>query len=155
MANVAVPVALSGVSVTTFGAPVANALNRMGCTATRATALTIPQNALTSVTFTAEVADTHGFLAVPTNTITIPANCEGLYGIAFAAVFSATINGYVRITTSLGTYWQSQGGQFGDISVSASPIPMVAGNTITINFWNSAAAANLATARLDVYRIGL
>lgn len=130
---------------------------RRGTTVTRSSNQSMAGSALTAVSFTTEVADTDGFIAVTSSTVTIPAGLGGLYAVTFTAAFAASFDGYARIRrnggSAAGDRWQTTSGTIGGISHSVT-IPLAAGDTIDVAIWNNGSAVNLTSAGLNVYRVG-
>lgn len=134
--------------------PAINTLNelvaRVGCTLTRTTNQSMPTVTLTDISWTTEVVDTHGFIAVTGSIITIPAGCGGIYGISVRTVFDAAIVGYTRITALTPySFVVAAGGQ----GAAATVVPLAAGDQVTISVLNNSATANLTSARVELYRL--
>lgn len=131
---------------------------RVGCTATRASNLSMGGSALTAVTWTAETVDTDGFITPTSSTVTVPTGLGGIYAVTFTAAFASSITGcYARILRNGGSTsvdrWQTATATMGDISHTVV-IPLAAGDTISVGVWNGGSAVNMTGGSLNVYRVG-
>lgn len=128
---------------------------RRGVQLTRAAALSIPNNALTNVTWTAETVDSDAFIATPSTTITIPTGLNGIYAITFQITW-ATAQGtgsYMSITTG-GVTFRSDHGNDSQVGESIV-VALVATDTIVCALYQNSGGAINATGNFSAYRIGL
>lgn len=125
---------------------------RWGTTVTRS-GQSVANGALNNITFDTETADTDGYIAVSSTTVTIPSNLGGLYGITGTVVrasgsFGTTTGSFLRVIAGGTTY---DFGPTGTDRITGSlAIPLVATNTVTLGINNGDATVNM-TGVLHVY----
>lgn len=123
-----------------------------GCTLTRSTNQTLAGASTTDVTFTTEVADPDGFFPGSGSTVTIPASTGGVYCISFRVDTDSTGDRYARLTTDSQTWtFPLYDGEVGSGGIT---LPLEAADTIKLSVYNTGSAANIESARLDVYLVG-
>lgn len=74
---------------------------RHGCILRRAATQSITNNTPATITWDTEDEDTHGFIAVPATTVTIPSGSGGLYSVSFWVDFP-NLAAATRVSCSLG-----------------------------------------------------
>lgn len=136
---------------------VISALGKIGCTATRASNLSMGAGALTAVTWTAETVDTDGFITPTSSTVTVPTGLGGLYAVTFTATFASSVTGcYARMLRNGGSTsadrWQTATATMGDVSHGIT-IPLDGGDTISVSVWNGGSSVNMTAGSLNVYRV--
>jgi hypothetical protein len=129
---------------------------RRGVKLTRTLAFGIPNNSATAISWTAETADTDGFIAVTATTVTIPAGLGGIYAIAFSAVWAGAPGSAAWMGIQAGgvNYRQPAGI---DLSVGMSittDLVATTGTIIASLYQNSGGTVNM-TGALTVFRLGL
>lgn len=146
------------------------ASGRTGCTIRKTGNTSVGNVSSATITFTAEDVDTDGFIAVPLNTVTIPAGLGGLYavscsvlfdmaslatiGVGIEATLSGTIRGYHGSVLAGNSTWTSSGTN--RTSGTSAIIPMAAGDTLRFNCIHSyGSAINLTGAIAHIYRVGI
>ena len=143
-------------------APTAAFPARMGWHVTRAANQSIPQNALTDISWDTEVQDTPNNFTAPATTLTIPSGGDGMWQITcqmtFAAVADTNSTLLLRLVAGGMTFQQSDSDDVATglpAGLELSPIvPLVGGDTIVARTQHAANAAQNITGRLLAYRIG-
>lgn len=141
---------------------------RTGCRLRRAANQSISTNTKTNISWDTEDVDTDGFISVSSTTITIPAGLGGLYSItanvhsadAFgtaAAMYIYCAGSAVQIVTT-GSSANDNG--FPIVSSrnyigAATVLPLDAGDTCVVGFYQNTGVSMNVQARLSMYRIGL
>jgi hypothetical protein len=119
---------------------------------TRATTQSIANGTNSYVSWTVETNDTHGFIAVTSDTVTIPAGQGGVYSLSAFARYVANATGFrvlaFEISGTQTAQWRAiahaTGGQPTDMAVSLAAVRLAAGATIKMfTFQNSGAALNI------------
>lgn len=132
---------------------------RTGCVLRRAATQSISNTTDTAISWDTEDTDTDGFIAVTSDTITVPAGLGGIYGLTTAVGYASNpgTNSNVRFifTGASGDYrtssanstvaYQNEG--FGVI------VALSATNTIKVQTFQSSGGANNATARFEMWRL--
>lgn len=143
---------------------------RTGCTIRKTGNTSVGNVASVNITWTAEDADTDGFITVPSATVTIPTGCDGIYavscsvlfdmatissiGVAISATLSGTIRGYHGSVLAANNTITSSGTI--RTSGTSAIIPMTAGDTLTFYATQSSGGAqNLTGAIAHIYRLGV
>lgn len=127
---------------------------RAGGSWSRTSGQSVGSGSQTTITWTTEGLDTHGFLTPTSGTVTIPAGMGGLYAIT-AQLVTYFISGrcYAQITAAGRIYrtpFTSPGEDL--VSVSAT-VPLAAGDTISVAVFHTSGSTITWTGALDVYRI--
>ena len=132
---------------------------RTSCRLRRAANQSINNTTDTTISFDTEDADTDGFIAVTSDTITIPSGLDGVYMItafvAFASSPGTNSNVRLEIGGTTGDYRvtpvdSSVGYQSVAVSVT---IALAATNTIKLRCYQSSGGAMNVTAGLQLYRL--
>lgn len=134
-------------------------LSRIGVALTRGSAQSIPNNTVTTVTWTSEIEDFGGFFATG-DTITVPGDMAGLYSIFAAVPWPGEV--YTRMFTDLivaGVTYRFNGGWMSDGSTEPHAhavipaIPLAGSDTIQLQVLQRSGAARNLTPRLYLYRL--
>ena len=127
---------------------------RAGGSWSRTSGQSVGSGSQTTITWTTEGLDTHGFLTPTSGTVTIPAGMGGLYAITAQLVtYFASGRCYAQITAAGRIYrtpFTSPGEDL--VSVSAT-VPLAAGDTISVAVFHTSGSTIAWTGYLDVYRI--
>jgi hypothetical protein len=119
---------------------------------TRSTTQSIANNATDYISWTVETQDTHGFIAVPGTTVTIPAGSGGVYSLSAFARFSHHATGFcvlfLEINGVQGPEWRnnthSTGTQPTSMAISLAAHRLAAGDTVKVGvFQNSGVARTI------------
>jgi len=119
---------------------------------TRATTQSIATATITYISWTVETVDTHGFIAVTSDTVTIPASHGGVYSISAFARFAANATGLRNLFIEIGgTQVVEHRLEANSISAQQTSMPvslaakrLAAGATIKVGVYqNSGGALNL------------
>lgn len=151
---ITVPIPGDEISASTFGGPVANALNRMGGTWRRAANQSIPSAAWTAIAWDTELADSHGFLTPTGTTVTIPAGGDGLYALTASAYTGLNATARLLITGVSDNFTGVPDPVTG-CCCPAVTLPLVAGNTIQVQIYQSSGSAINTNGRLELWRVGI
>jgi len=128
---------------------------RAGGSWSRTSGQSVDSGSQTTITWTTEGLDTHGFLTPTSGTVTIPAGMGGLYAISVALDAGAALGGrcYAQITAAGRIYrtpFTSPGEDL--VSVSAT-VPLAAGDTISVAMYHASGSTIAFKGALDVYRV--
>ena len=128
---------------------------RAGGSWSRTSGQSVGSGSQTTITWTTEGLDTHGFLTPTSGTVTIPAGMGGLYAISVALDAAAPLGGrcYGQVTAAGRIYrtpFTSPGEDL--VSVSAT-VPLAAGDTISVAMYHASGSTIAFTGALDVYRV--
>lgn len=109
----------------------------------------------TTITWTTEAVDTHGYLTPTSGTVTIPAGMGGLYAVTALMEADAYLSGrcYAQVTAA-GRIYRAPFTSPGETLVAvAATLPLAAGDTISVDVYQSSGFTVVWTGYLDVYRI--
>lgn len=128
---------------------------RAGGSWSRTSGQSVGSGSQTTITWTTETLDTHGYLSPTSGTVTIPAGMGGLYAISVALDAAAPLGGrcYGQVTAAGRIYrvpFTSPGEDH--VSVSAT-VPLAAGDTISVAMYHDSGSTIAFTGALDVYRV--
>jgi len=128
---------------------------RAGGSWSRTSGQSVGSGSQTTITWTTEGLDTHGFLTPTSGTVTIPAGMGGLYAITARLDAAAPLGGrcYAQITAAGRIYrtpFTSPGEDL--VSVSAT-VPLASGDTISVAMYHASGSTIAFTGALDVYRV--
>ena len=128
---------------------------RAGGSWSRTSGQSVGSGSQTTITWTTEAVDTHGYLTPTSGTVTIPAGMGGLYAISVALDAGAALGGrcYAQITAA-GRIYRTPFTSPGEdhVSVSAT-VPLASGDTISVAVFHTSGSTIAWTGYLDVYRI--
>ena len=113
------------------------------------------QGSQTTITWTTEGLDTHGFLTPTSGTVTIPAGMGGLYAISVALDAGAALGGrcYAQITAA-GQIFRGPFTSPGEDRVAvAVTLPLAAGDTVSVAMYHASGSTISFTGALHVYRV--
>jgi hypothetical protein len=141
---------------------------RTGCTVRRNANQSISTDTRTNLSFDVEDADTDGFFAPTSTTVTIPANLGGLYAVSFTASAAVTL------TTTAMAYLFCSGSAVQAVTTGAgandngfplsgsryyigcaTTLILAAGDTIVAGVYQNSGLSMNVTGRLSVYRVGV
>jgi hypothetical protein len=127
---------------------------RAGGSWSRTSGQSVDSGSQTTITWTTETLDTHGYLSPTSGTVTIPAGMGGLYAISVALDAAAALGGrcYAQITAAGRIYrtpFTSPGEDL--VSVSAT-VPLASGDTISVAMYHASGSTIAFKGALDVYR---
>ena len=127
---------------------------RAGGSWSRTSGQSVGSGSQTTITWTTEGLDTHGFLTPTSGTVTIPAGMGGLYAITAQLDGSAPLGGrcYAQITAAGRIYrtpFTSPGEDL--VSVSAT-VPLAAGDTVSVAMYHASGSTISFTGALYVNR---
>ena len=128
---------------------------RAGGSWSRTSGQSVGSGSQTTITWTTEAVDTHGYLTPTSGTVTIPAGMGGLYAISVALDAAAALGGrcYAQITAAGRIYrtpFTSPGEDL--VSVSAT-LPLASGDTISVAVYHASGSTIAWTGALHVYRV--
>ena len=128
---------------------------RAGGSWSRTSGQSVDSGSQTTITWTTEGLDTHGFLTPTSGTVTIPTGMGGLYAITVALDAAAALGGrcYAQITAAGRIYrtpFTSPGEDL--VSVSAT-VPLASGDTISVAMYHDSGSTIAFKGALDVYRV--
>ena len=128
---------------------------RAGGSWSRTSGQSVGSGSQTTITWTTEGLDTHGFLTPTSGTVTIPTGMGGLYAITVALDAAAALGGrcYAQITAAGRIYrtpFTSPGEDL--VSVSAT-VPLASGDTISVAMYHASGSTIAFKGALDVYRV--
>ena len=128
---------------------------RAGGSWSRTSGQSVDSGSQTTITWTTEGLDTHGFLTPTSGTVTIPTGMGGLYAISVALDAAAALGGrcYAQITAAGRIYrtpFTSPGEDL--VSVSAT-VPLASGDTISVAMYHASGSTIAFKGALDVYRV--
>lgn len=133
----------------------ASSPDRVGVTLRRAASQSIPDAAEASITWDTEDFDSHGFIAVPSTTITVPAGLGGVYVMTAIGQLPAepTVSQYSYITAAGQVYLNSAAAvrRFYFITAVAN---LNAGNGVTFTVFQDHTGAQNFTGRFEMFRLG-
>mgnify|MGYP003377344734 CR=1 FL=1 len=128
---------------------------RAGGSWSRTSGQSVGSGSQTTITWTTEGLDTHGFLTPTSGTVTIPAGMGGLYAITAQLVtYFVSDRCYAQITAAGRIYYRVPFTSPGEdlVAVSAT-LPLAAGDTISVAVYHASGSTIAWTGYLDVYRI--
>jgi len=128
---------------------------RAGGSWSRTSGQSVGSGSQTTITWTTEAVDTHGYLTPTSGTVTIPTGMGGLYAITAQLDAAAALGGrcYAQITAGGRIYrtpFTSPGEDL--VSVSAT-VPLASGDTISVAVYHASGSTIAWTGALDVYRV--
>ena len=127
---------------------------RAGGSWSRTSGQSVGSGSQTTMTWTTEGHDTHGFLTPTSGTVTIPAGMGGLYAITVALDAAAPLGGrcYAQITAG-GQIFRGPFTSPGEdlVAVSAT-VPLAAGDTISVAVFHTSGSTITWTGALYVNR---
>jgi hypothetical protein len=129
---------------------------RIGGAWTGAAAQLIGISTLTTINWTAETADSNGFLTPTSGSATIPSALDGVYAITATGLWATapTGNNFMRIITGGNTY-DFSGNTVGQVVSASVEVPLAAAATVVVQvFQTSGAAINIGTTVLYLTRTG-
>jgi hypothetical protein len=108
----------------------------------------------TTITWTTEGLDTHGFLTPTSGTVTIPTGMGGLYAITAQLDAAAPLGGrcYAQITAAGRIYRTPFTSPGEDLAAVAVTLPLASGDTISVAMYHASGSTIAFTGALDVYR---
>lgn len=131
-------------------------IGRTGCTVSRIANQAISASTTTAISWDTENADTDGFIAVTSSTVTIPAGLGGLYSMTARVVWaSAPTSGAAAFTFGGIVHSMPTANQIGNTSAYNLTLPLSAADTIQFSVRHEGGAPINATAAMWVYRFGL
>ena len=133
------------------------AAGRVGAAIRRAANQSLTNATADAISWDTEDVDLFGFITAPSTTITIPTGFGGVYNVSVSVIAAASLGtgGYVQLTAATAVFRSPVDQQFfSGASVSAT-LTMAAGTTAVVNVRNSSGGAVNATARIDIWRVGL
>ena len=144
--------------------PLASLIEDRHLDVTRTTTQSITHNSTSYISFNSEIADTHGYITVTSDTITIPTGAGGVYCISAYARYAANATGFrvlgIEVAGSVVAEWRglahTTGGQPTSMGASIGGIRLAQTNTIKLlTFQNSGGALNTeaSTPRLHLLRV--
>ena len=127
---------------------------RAGGSWSRPSGQSVGSGSQTTITWTTEAVDTHGYLTPTSGTVTIPAGMGGLYAITAQLDAAAPLGGrcYAQITAAGRIYrtpFTSPGEDL--VSVSAT-VPLASGDTISVAVFHASGSTITWTGALYVNR---
>lgn len=133
------------------------AAGRIGGTWTRAASQSISNNTLTNISLDTETFDSSSFCTPPSTTITIPSGLGGLYMVTATVTYAtATLSAnYVQLNISGGTRTLPSNGNATNVQTASALLALVATDTVVLQTLHNNGGAQNATARIDLYRMGL
>lgn len=147
------PVVDTEISASTFGQPVYDGMIRMGGTWRRAANQAVSASQWANIAWDAEDADTHGFLAIPNTTVTIPAGCDGLYSLYATSYIGASGCVYAQVSTFTNVQVTGPTDPVTGAATVSLTLPLVAGNTVWIRVFSTTAFQ--AVGRFELWRVGI
>ena len=127
---------------------------RAGGSWSRTSGQSVGSGSQTTITWTTEAVDTHGFLTPTSGTVTIPTGMGGLYAITVALDAAAALGGrcYAQITAA-GRIYRTPFTSPGEdrVSVSAT-VPLASGDTISVAVFHASGSTITWTGALYVNR---
>lgn len=128
---------------------------RAGGSWSRTSGQSVGSGSQTTITWTTETLDTHGFLTPTSGTVTIPAGMGGLYAISVALDAGAALGGrcYAQITAA-GQIFRGPFTSPGEDRVAvAVTVPLAAGDTVSVAMYHASGSTISFTGALHVYRV--
>jgi len=133
--------------------PISNPSPRYGARFRRSANQSLPANVSTAIVWDVEEEDTHGYGAVGSHLIVIPANCGGIYTVTAQLYLGTGPMGADVDLVFPGIGFQGlPSNRTGWAAVSAT-VPLAVGATIQANGWNQAGFAG-CIGTLQLYRVG-
>ena len=128
---------------------------RAGGSWSRTSGQSVGSGSQTTITWTTEGLDTHGFLTPTSGTVTIPAGMGGLYAITAQLDAAATLGGrcYGQVTAAGRIYRVPFTSPGEDLVAVSATLPLAAGDTISVAVYHASGSSRAWTGYLDVYRI--
>ena len=127
---------------------------RAGGSWSRTSGQSVGSGSQTTITWTTEGLDTHGFLTPTSGTVTIPAGMGGLYAITVALDADAPLGGrcYAQITAG-GQIFRGPFTSPGEDRVAvAVTLPLAAGDTVSVAMYHASGSTISFTGALYVNR---
>ena len=128
---------------------------RAGGSWSRTSGQSVGSGSQTTITWTTETLDTHGYLSPTSGTVTIPAGMGGLYAISVALDEGAALGGrcYAQITAG-GQIFRGPFTSPGEDRVAvAVTLPLAAGDTVSVAMYHASGSTISFTGALHVYRV--
>lgn len=126
---------------------------RTGCLLRRSSNQSISNSSITSVSWDTETADTDGFIAVTSSTVTIPSGLAGLYHItAVHSLDTIPTTHMMRIIAGGNNYDFHGGGGSGRIAASIM-VPLAGADTLATQCYQSSGGSANLTGYLYCYRV--
>ena len=128
---------------------------RAGGSWSRTSGQSVGSGSQTTITWTTETLDTHGYLSPTSGTVTIPAGMGGLYAISVALDAGAALGGrcYAQITAA-GQIFRGPFTSPGEDRVAvAVTLPLAAGDTVSVAMYHASGSTISFTGALHVYRV--
>lgn len=128
---------------------------RAGGSWSRTSGQSVGSGSQTTITWTTEGLDTHGFLTPTSGTVTIPAGMGGLYAITAQLDAAAPLGGrcYAQITAAGRIYRTPFTSPGEDLAAVAVTLPLASGDTISVAVYHASGSTIAWTGALDVYRV--
>lgn len=130
---------------------------RTGCTLARIASQTINTGTWTAVSFDTETSDTDGFIAVTSDTITVPTGLGGIYIMTGSVGWSGTpgTNSAIEFYINGGTSWRFPIGAGSQNTLTACTLTLAlsAADTVQFRVYQDGAATRTITSNLSLYRI--
>lgn len=127
---------------------------RAGGSWSRTSGQSVGSGSQTTITWTTETLDTHGYLSPTSGTVTIPAGMGGLYAISVALDAGAALGGrcYAQITAG-GQIFRGPFTSPGEDRVAvAVTLPLAAGDTVSVAMYHASGSTISFTGALYVNR---
>lgn len=128
---------------------------RAGGSWSRTSGQSVGSGSQTTITWTTEAVDTHGYLTPTSGTVTIPTGMGGLYAISVALDAGAALGGrcYAQITAA-GQIFRGPFTSPGEDRVAvAVTVPLAAGDTVSVAMYHASGSTISFTGALHVYRV--
>ena len=128
---------------------------RAGGSWSRPSGQSVGSGSQTTITWTTEAVDTHGYLTPTSGTVTIPAGMGGLYAITAQLDAAAALGGrcYGQVTAAGRIYRVPFTSPGEDLVAVSATLPLAAGDTISVAVYHASGSTIAWTGYLDVYRI--
>lgn len=126
----------------------------------RAATQSIPNNASTAITWDTEDQDIGGFIVVPSTTVTIPVGLDGSFDATFRTGGNPGARTFLEIVVTAATtgvptdFRQTISVNETRGTVSATGLPLVAGDTLSYNVFQNSGSAQPWTAWATLIRRG-
>ena len=128
---------------------------RAGGSWSRPSGQSVGSGSQTTITWTTEAVDTHGYLTPTSGTVTIPAGMGGLYAITAQLDAAAILGGrcYGQVTAA-GQIFRGPFTSPGEDRVAvAVTLPLAAGDTVSVAMYHASGSTISFTGALHVYRV--
>lgn len=128
---------------------------RAGGSWSRTSGQSVGSGSQTTITWTTEAVDTHGYLTPTSGTVTIPAGMGGLYAITAQLDAAAALGGrcYGQVTAAGRIYRVPFTSPGEDLVAVSATLPLASGDTISVAVYHASGSTIAWTGYLDVYRI--